>query len=100
MGSTFSSGVSATESSYCLADALFSSLYSELHRLAKRELARQGARGSLSVTTLLHEAYLDISGRDGTCCPDQARFMGYASRVMRGLIIDHARRHSAVKRGS
>jgi RNA polymerase sigma factor (TIGR02999 family) len=99
VGSTISSVVGAAESSYCLADALFSSLYSELHRLAKRELARQGARGSLSVTTLLHEAYLDISGRDGTSFPDQARFMGYASRVMRGLIIDHARRHSAVKRG-
>ena len=100
MGSTIASVVGAAEHSYCLADALFSSLYSELHRLAKRELARQGARGSLSVTTLLHEAYLDISGRDGTSFPDQARFMGYASRVMRGLIIDHARSRSAIKRGS
>lgn len=100
MGSTISSVVGASESSYCLADALFSSLYSELHRLAKRELARQGARGSLSVTTLLHEAYLDMSGREGTSFPDQARFMGYASRVMRGLIIDHARSRSAIKRGS
>ena len=100
MGSTISSVVGASESNYCLADALFSSLYSELHRLARRELARQGARGSLSVTTLLHEAYLDMSGREGTSFPDQARFMGYASRVMRGLIIDHARSRSAIKRGS
>jgi RNA polymerase sigma factor (TIGR02999 family) len=100
VGSTISSVVGASESSYCLADALFSSLYAELHRLAKRELARQGARGSLSVTTLLHEAYLDMSGREGTSFPDQARFMGYASRVMRGLIIDHARSRSAIKRGS
>ena len=100
MGSTIASVVGAAEHSYCLADALFSSLYSELHRLARRELARQGARGSLSVTTLLHEAYLDMSGRDGTSFPDQARFMGYASRVMRGLIIDHARSRSAIKRGS
>jgi RNA polymerase sigma factor (TIGR02999 family) len=80
------------------ADALFSALYSELHRLAKRELARRGTPGSLSVTTLLHEAYLDMSARDG-CFPDQARFMGYAARVMRGLIIDHARSRSAIKRG-
>jgi len=99
VSSTISSVVGAAESSYGLADALFSSLYSELHRLAKRELYRQGARGSLSVTTLLHEAYLDISGREGTSFPDQARFMGYASRVMRGLIIDHARSRSAIKRG-
>jgi len=100
VGSTISPFISVAENSYCLADSLFSTLYSELHRLAKRELARQGARGSLSVTTLLHEAYLDISGRAGTAFPDQARFMGYASRVMRGLIIDHARSRSAIKRGS
>jgi RNA polymerase sigma factor (TIGR02999 family) len=79
--------------------ALFSALYAELHRLAKRELARHGAALSISVTTILHEAYLEISARDGPGFPDQARFMGYAARVMRGLIIDHARSRSAIKRG-
>jgi RNA polymerase sigma factor (TIGR02999 family) len=53
----------------------------------------------LGTTTLLHEAYLDIAGRDGTDFPDRARFMGYATRVMRGLIIDHARNRQAQKRG-
>ena len=81
------------------ADALFSTLYSELHRLAKRELARQGSMASLSVTTLLHEAYLDMSARADVSFPDKGRFMGYAARVMRGLIIDQARRRMAVKRG-
>jgi RNA polymerase sigma factor (TIGR02999 family) len=81
------------------ADALFAALYAELHRLAKRELWRQGAVVSLSATTLLHEAYLDIAARSGASFPDRARFMGYAARVMRGLIIDHARSRSAVKRG-
>jgi RNA polymerase sigma factor (TIGR02999 family) len=80
-------------------NALFTALYSELHRLAKRELARRGAPPSLSVTTLLHEAYLDMSARAGASFPDQARFMGYAARVMRGLIIDHARNRCAIKRG-
>jgi RNA polymerase sigma factor (TIGR02999 family) len=80
-------------------DALFSALYAELHRLARRELARHGAPASLSVTTLLHEAYLDISGRAGPSFPDRARFMGYAARAMRGLIIDHARSRNAIKRG-
>jgi RNA polymerase sigma factor (TIGR02999 family) len=79
------------------ADALFSSLYAELHRLAKRELWRGGA--SLSVTTLLHEAYLDISARDKASFPDESRFMGYACRVMRGIIIDHVRSRGALKRG-
>jgi RNA polymerase sigma factor (TIGR02999 family) len=78
---------------------LFSTLYSELHRLARREIAKRGVSPGLSVTTLLHEAYLDMSARDGASFPDEARFMGYAARVMRGLIIDHARSRHALKRG-
>ena len=77
------------------ADALFSTLYSELHRLAKRELARQSLPVTLSATTLLHQAYLGMAEREGTSFPDRARFMGYAARVMRGLIIDHARNRQA-----
>ena len=81
-----------------VADALFGTLYAELHRLARRELRRQGP-GGLGVTTLLHEAYLSISGREGTVFVDQARFMAYAARVMRGLIIDNVRRRRSEKRG-
>lgn len=80
-------------------DALFGALYSELHRLARRELAHAGGAGTLGVTTLLHEAYLDIARREGPSFPDRARFMGYAARVMRGLIIDHVRQRRATKRG-
>jgi RNA polymerase sigma factor (TIGR02999 family) len=54
---------------------------------------------SLGVTTLLHEAYLDMAGRSGPSFPDQPRFMKYAASVMRGLIIDHTRRRCAIKRG-
>jgi len=82
------------------ADALFSVLYTELHRLAARELARQGVPLSLSPTTLLHQAYIEIAPRNGASFPDRPRFMGYAARVMRGLIIDHVRRRQAQKRGS
>ena len=80
-------------------DALFSKLYAELHRVAKRELARQQVPVSLSASTLLHQAYIEMAERDETSFPDRARFMVYASRVMRGLIIDHARNRSAQKRG-
>jgi RNA polymerase sigma factor (TIGR02999 family) len=79
-------------------DALFTALYAELHRVARRELARHGAPVSLSASTLLHEAYIEISAGDGIF-PDHARFVAYASRVMRCLIIDHARHRSAQKRG-
>jgi RNA polymerase sigma factor (TIGR02999 family) len=81
------------------AEALFAVLYRELHQLARRQLAKDGGQLSLGATTLLHEAYLDMSGRAGTAFPDRARFMGYAARVMRSLIVDHARRRRAQKRG-
>ena len=77
---------------------MFDALYAELHRLARRQLARAGHVGTLSATTLLHEAYLQMAGRDGAF-PDEARFLGYAARVMRGLIVDYARTRSADKRG-
>lgn len=80
------------------AEQLFQSLYDELHRLAQRQLRRDAAV-SLSATTLLHEAYLDLAGREGARYPDRARFMAYAARAMRGLIIDYARNRHARKRG-
>ncbi len=82
------------------AQELFATLYSELHRIAKRELARHGGLATVSPTTLLHEAYIDMASRDGPSFPDEARFMGYAARVMRGVVIDHARSRQALKRGS
>jgi RNA polymerase sigma factor (TIGR02999 family) len=82
-----------------VADALFATLYAELHRLARRELHRHGPIAGLGVTTLLHEAYLSISAKEGTVFADRPRFMGYAARVMRGLIIDDVRRRRSQKRG-
>ncbi len=67
--------------------------------MARRELARNGAQLTLGVTTLLHEAYLDMAAREGLSSLDRPSFMGYAARVMRGLIIDHARNRRALKRG-
>lgn len=90
---------SAEQGDQAAADTLFTTLYAELHRMAKRELAKRGAGVTLGATTLLHEAYLDISGREGPAFPDRSRFMAYASRVMRGLIIDYVRQRRAQKRG-
>lgn len=80
-------------------DALFAALYTELHRLARRQLVRGRPGLTMGTTTLLHEAYLGMSARSGTVFPDRGRFMGYAARAMRGLIIDHARQRNALKRG-
>ncbi len=90
---------SAEQGDRAAADQLFSALYDELHRMARRELSKRAAGMTLGATTLLHEAYLDISDREGVTFPDRNRFMGYAARAMRGLIIDYARRRQAQKRG-
>ncbi len=98
MASTFTDAAGAQGDLPSTAEALFRSLYDELHRLAQRQL-RRDAGVSLSATTLLHEAYLDLSERDPARYPDRARFMAYAARAMRGLIIDYARNRRAQKRG-
>jgi RNA polymerase sigma factor (TIGR02999 family) len=81
------------------AEALFTALYSELHRIARRELSRYGWGVSLGATSLLHEAYLELSSRDDARFPGRNQFMGYAARVMRGLIVDYIRNRQALKRG-
>jgi hypothetical protein len=77
---------------------LFAACYSDLKDLAERQL-RRSSGVPVSPTTLLHEAYLGMVGRD-TLFQDRGRFMGYVARVMRGLIIDLARERRALKRGS
>jgi len=80
-------------------DALFAGLYNELHRLARREAARYGPADVLSATTLLHEAYLDMTQRAGLEFVERGRFLAYAARAMRTLAIDRARQRGAQKRG-
>lgn len=80
-------------------EELFSALYDELHRIAQREL-RRGAHLTMSPTTLLHETYLNLSSRNSLSFPDRVRFLAYASRAMRGLIIDYVRSRCAQKRGA
>ncbi len=86
-------------SDHAAADELFALLYRELHRLAECNLRRNNSTITLGATTLLHEAYLNMSGRDDVSFADQPRFLAYASRAMRGLVIDYARRRRALKRG-
>jgi RNA polymerase sigma factor (TIGR02999 family) len=80
------------------ADALFAALYDELHRLARHQLHRNARGTPLGATTLLHDAYVDLARR-GLQFDDRARFMAYAARAMRGLVIDYVRRRQAVRHG-
>jgi RNA polymerase sigma factor (TIGR02999 family) len=90
---------SAEEGDAASREELFSVLYGELHRMAQREL-RRGAFLTMSPTTLLHETYINLAGRESAAFPDRARFLAYASRAMRGLIIDYVRSRCAQKRGA
>ena len=100
MGSTLSVlFATAAQGDALASEQLFQALYAELHRLAKRELWRSGGAVTLGATTLVHEAFLQVSGREGIPFPDRARFMGYTARAIRGLIIDYARQRHAQKRG-
>ena len=81
-------------------EPLFQTLYGELHRLARCELARRGTDLSIGVTSLLHEAWLNMAAHgERVSFPDRARFMAYAAQVMRRLIVDYARNRHALKRG-
>jgi RNA polymerase sigma factor (TIGR02999 family) len=78
---------------------LFAALYNDLCRLARREVRRNGAQDLLGTSTLVHEAWLDISHRRGLSFDEPGRFLAYATQTMRGLVIDRVRSRQAQKRG-
>lgn len=78
------------------ADAAFERLYDELHLLAHRQLAR--LPGTMQTTGLVHEAYLKLIRVDGDRM-ERAHFLNLASRAMRQILVDAAKRRSADKRG-
>jgi RNA polymerase sigma factor (TIGR02999 family) len=80
-------------------ETLFAQLYHELRRLARREVRRNGAQDFLGTSTLVHEAWLEISQRPSLAFEEPGRFLAYAARTMRGLVIDRVRAHHAQKRG-
>ena len=80
------------------ASELFTLLYAELRRLANRQLHANAGGLTLGATTLLHECYLNMAERN-PAFPDRARFIAYAARAMRGLIVDYIRERRALKRG-
>jgi len=81
------------------ASALFKALYSQLRLLARARLA-SGPAMTLDPTALVHEAFLRIDRSTPTALNDSSHFIGIVGRVMRRVIIDHARRRQALKRGA
>ena len=80
-------------------EALFSSLYAELCRLARREVRRNGAPGFVSTQTVVHEAWFRIGRQTSLAFSSNGRFLAYAARVMRGLVVDRVRSQYSQKRG-
>jgi len=74
-------------------------VYEELRRLARSYLARERAGHTLQATALVHEAYLRLADETQLTWKDRAHFYGVAARLMRRILVDHARAHNAAKRG-
>ena len=82
-------------------DRVLSTLYQELHGMARRQLAGQHHGHTLDATALVHEAYLKLIGRGNGSArfDDRAHFFAYAASAMRSVIVDYARQRLAQKRG-
>lgn len=82
------------------ADAgLLEELYAELRAIAARHMARERANHTLQPTALIHEAYLRLADANSEAFRDRTHFRCLASRVMRHVLVDHARGRAALKRG-
>jgi RNA polymerase sigma factor (TIGR02999 family) len=81
------------------ADELYRRVYDELKRLASRHLRASDDAATLSTTELVHEAFLKLGGASSGDWQGRAHFFGAASRAMRQVLVDFARRRRAAKRG-
>jgi RNA polymerase sigma factor (TIGR02999 family) len=74
-------------------------VYEELRRLARHYLQRERADHTLQATALVHEAYLRLVDEKNVTWRNRAHFYGIAARLMRRILVDHARVHNAARRG-
>jgi RNA polymerase sigma factor (TIGR02999 family) len=75
-------------------------VYAELRRMASRHLRGERGDHTLQSTALVHEAYLRLAGQDPPEWQNRAHFFAIAARLMRQILVDHARTRDAAKRGS
>jgi RNA polymerase sigma factor (TIGR02999 family) len=74
-------------------------VYAELRRIAARQLRNERSNHTLQPTALVHEVYLRLVDQRQVGWQSRAHFFGVAARIMRRILVDHARRHRASKRG-
>lgn len=75
-------------------------VYNELRRISSRYLREEHRNHTFQTTELVHEAYLKLIGNENISWESRAHFFGIAARSMRQILVDHARKRNAVKRGS
>ena len=80
-------------------DALMDAVYGESRQMARGYLRRERASHSLSPTALVHEAYLKLVDQQRVQWQNRAHFFAIAARVMRRILVDHARGRASAKRG-
>jgi RNA polymerase sigma-70 factor, ECF subfamily len=80
-------------------DELMPLVYGDLKRIARNHLRTEAEGFTLHTTALVHESYVRLAGSDGVSARDRAHFFALASRVMRHVLVDHARGRAATKRG-
>ena len=78
---------------------LFELLMPDLHRIAAGYFRRERPGHTLQPTALVHEAYLRLARRDSLDWRDRVHFFAMAAQMMRQILVDHARKHAAAKRG-
>jgi RNA polymerase sigma factor (TIGR02999 family) len=74
-------------------------VYADLMRIARRQLGLEVSGHTLSTTELVHEAYLRLADQTRAQWTDRGHFYAVAAQVMRRVLVDHARRHNAARRG-
>ncbi len=80
-------------------DRLVPLVYDQLHRLARAQFARERSGHTLQPTALVHETYLRLMGHRGLHWQGRTHFFALAATTMRRILVSHARRHRAAKRG-
>jgi len=80
-------------------DELLPRVYDKLRTMAHRYLRGEAGSHTLNTTALVHEAYISLVTQDSAVWHDRAQFFGYAATAMRHILVDHARRRTAAKRG-
>ena len=74
-------------------------IYGELRRMAALQLSKERTGHTLQPTALVNEVFLRLQGKNEIAWQDRAHFFGFAARLMRQILVDHARAHQALKRG-